>query len=429
MTPPRTIRLRRAALVLWPMVSCLAAALLVLLPSPATASGGAIGPLDTASPSDSPTGTDSGSPSPSDSPTPTPRPSSVPPAPPPPHHSPTPQRPHPHRTPGSRAPKRPHPKRKASPVSVLLRTVPALPGVRFSVDGRIFTADADGTVTVTLPHDFTQHTLALLTPTLTTADRRYAFSRWEGQRDPEQAYRTVVTGLPWRAPYAITAAFAEQCPVTPDFVDQQGTGLDVSSLASASVRSDAGQISTLPVRGTSWLTCALPVYVGGSLVDRPLGYRLQSLIAGGTDIVDAGRQSFTPATDPRPTFVGLYFDLTVTAHDALFGGDVGRRAVLTGPDRRPYAIEFSAGHTATFAHLPRGDYSLTVTGGSGITLAKPIRLSRDTASDVTVISGADLGAATATGGVLALTLPLVARHRRQWLRRLVRPGSREATHP
>jgi hypothetical protein len=310
---------------------------------------------------------------------------------------------------------------------VLLRTAPALPGIGFSVDGQTFTSGADGTVTVTLQHDFKQHTLALLTPASTAPGHQYAFDRWEGQRDPNQAYRTVVSGLPWRAPYAITAAFDEKCPVTPAFTDQHGAALNPATLDSATVRSDTGQVSTLPVRGTTWLTCSVPVYAGGTLTSRPLGYRLQSLMTGGTNIVDAGKQSFTPQTDPRPTFVGLYFNLTVTAHDAFFGGPAGRSVVLTGPDQRQHTAVFPAGRIATFTHLPRGDYSLSVTGGSGIALARPIRLSRDSSTDVAVVTGVDVGSTAASGALLAITLPLVARHRRDRLRRLVRPRLKETT--
>lgn len=433
MTPRGNLRhSRRAVIAIVPGLAALVGALLVLLPAPATASGaGSVTALDTTSASPGVSATDSTAPNPSPSSAP---PSSVPPSatPSPTVPEPTPPRPgpvqipvpHPHKILAPPQPARPHPKRKAWPVSVLLRTVPPLPGTRFSVDGKIFTAGADGTVAVSLEHDFTQHTLALLNPTLATADHRYAFYRWEGQRDPNQAFRTVVTGLPWRAPYAITAAFAEQCPVTPAFTDQHGAPLDVSALDSATVRSDTGQISALPVRGTSWLTCSLPVYAGGALVNRPLGYRLQSLMTGGTNVVDAGKQSFQPSTNPRPTFVGLYFNLTVTAHDALFGGATGRQALLTGPDHRQHAIAFPARHTATFVHLPRGDYSLTVSGTSGIALSKPIRLSRDSSADVAVVTGADLGSSAACGSVIAVSLPLVARHRRRWLSRFL--GSRLA---
>lgn len=437
MTPRNLSHSRRAVIAIVPSLAALAGALLVLLPAPATASGsGSFTALDSTSASPGASATDSAPPSsipssdpassapPSPPPTPTPSPTVPEPTPPRPGPVQIPAQPHPHRNPAPPQPARPHPKRKAWPVSVLLRTVPSLPGTRFSVDGKIFTAGVDGTVAVSLEHDFTQHTLALLTPTIATADHRYAFNRWEGQRDPNQAFRTVVTGLPWRAPYAITAAFAEQCPVTPAFTDQHGAPLDVSALDSATVRSDAGQISALPVRGTSWLTCSVPVYAGGALVTRPLGYRLQSLMTGGTNIVDAGKQSFQPSSNPRPTFVGLYFNLTVTAHDALFGGTTGRQALLTGPDHRQHAIAFPARHTATFVHLPRGDYSLTVSGTSGIALSKPIRLSRDSSADVAVVTGADLGSSAACGSVIAVSLPLVARHRRRRLSRFL--GSRLA---
>ncbi|HTJ67563.1 MAG TPA: hypothetical protein VL551_08555 [Actinospica sp.] len=324
------------------------------------------------------------------------------------------------------APRRPHPKRKPWPVSVVLRTVPPLAGVRFSVDGAIFTTGSDGTVAVTREHDFTPHTLALLTPQFALSTRHYAFARWSGQRDPDQTYRTVVTGLPWRAGYVITAAFTEQCPVTPSFTDQHGRPIDPALLASATVKSDTGQVSALPVRGTAWLTCTVAVYGNGALTTRPVVYRLQTLLTSATNIVDSGRQAFNPATVPKPIFVGYFYDLTVTAHDALFGGSSGGTVTVVGASGVRYRLGFDDSHTAVFRHLPRGDYTVSVAGG-GIGLSKTVRLSRDTGTDLQVVSAGDVGTGAGGGAAAALTLPLLARHRRDRLRRVLRRGKVEPT--
>ena len=422
---PTTARLASFALV--PAVAMLAAVLVTFAPAPAAASGGTasggtgssstgssstVTALDTGTPAAAtPTPSASATASPTATPTPPP---STPPSKPPttspkPKPPPQPARPHPHKAPA--LPKRQHPKRKQWPVSVDLRTVPALAGVRFSVDGHIYATGTDGTAVVTMQHDFAAHTLAVLTPTFATANRRYSFARWSGQRDPNQTYRTVVTGLPWRAGYAITAAFTQQCPVSPAFTDQHGTRLDPAILTSATLKSDAGQLSALPLRGTTWLECTTAIYSGGVLATRPIAYRLQSLIAAGTNIVDAGRQSFNPTANPNPTFAGYFYDLTVTAHDAFFGGTSGNAATVTGADGARHQAVFSPSHTALFKHLPRGDYTIGVTGG-GIGLSKGLRLSRDSSADLNVVSVGDLGAGAGGGGAFAVVLPLLARYRR-----------------
>src|SRR5581483_222292 len=187
-------------------------------------------------------------------------------------------------------------------------------------------------------------------------------------------------------------------------------------------------VSALPVRGTSWLTCAARVDRDRAGEPARAAHRQRADLAGVTNVVDSGKQSFRPSGNPRPTFVGLFYNLTVTAHDALFGGTTGRQAVLTGPDHRQHAVAFPQRHTATFSHLPRGDYSLTVSGSSGVALSKPIRLSRDSTADVAVVTGADLGSTAACGSVIAVALPLVARHRRRRLGRLLGSGFARLRH-
>jgi hypothetical protein len=416
--PPRK---RLAALVLAPAATGLAALLLLIAAFPAAALGSAptaspIGAATSApaspsaSPSAGPTPTRTPTPKPSKTKTPKPvktkRPPRV-----------RTVRPHPHKVPAT--PKRPHPKRKPWPVGVVLRTIPALAGVRFSVDGAVYTTGPDGTVVITREHDFAQHTLALLTPQLVLSGRHYGFARWSGQRDPDQTYRTVVTGLPWRAGYAVTAAFTEQCPVTPAFTDQHGVRIEPALLASATLKSDTGQLTPLAVHGTTWLACTTTAYGNGTLTTRPVGYRLQSLYASGTNIVDSGRQAFVPAKVRAPVFVGYFYDLTVTAHDALFGGSSGATALVLGPDGTSYRRPFGSAHAAVFKHLPRGDYTVSVTGG-GLGLSKTVRLSRDTGTDLQMVSAGDVGTGAGGGAAVALALPLLSRHRRSWLWRLLR---------
>ena len=57
------------------------------------------------------------------------------------------------------------------------------------------------------------------------------FLRWAGQRDPNQAFRPTVNGLPMRADYTVTASFATACPVSPRLVEENGTPLPTARSA------------------------------------------------------------------------------------------------------------------------------------------------------------------------------------------------------
>lgn len=316
-------------------------------------------------------------------------------------------RPHPHKHP------RPHPKRKPWPVDLVLRTVPALPGIALSLDGTDYRTGPQGTVTVTMEHDRTGHTLKLLTSTVSVRGHRYSFYRWTGQRDPAEAYQTTVTDLPWRADRTITVSFATECRVTPSFTDQNGARLDPASFSAVALRSQTGQTYDLSPLGASYLPCSAPLLDPAGPASDPIVYRLTDLTTQNTNVANDGQQAFAPVTDAHPVFTGYYYDLAVTAQDAFFGAKAGRDAVLTEPDGTRTRAAFSASGVADFVHLPRGTYSVAVGGGIG--LAKTVRVSRDLTTSLQLIDDTDLAAGTACGLLFVLVpfLPSILRRRRR----------------
>ncbi|MBC3840380.1 hypothetical protein GXW82_09580 [Streptacidiphilus sp. 4-A2] len=355
-----------------------------------------------------PTGTPTPSPttSPTSSPTPRPSPSPTRPHPhkssrPHPHKHPRPHphkhpRPHPHKHP------RPHPKRKPWPVTLVLRTVPPLPGVEFSLDGTRYTVGPQGTVSVTMEHDRTPHTLAVLSTNVDLGSHHYAFYRWTGQPWPDEAYQPTVTALPWRADHTIEVSFAAECKVTPSFTDQNGRAIAPASLSSVQVQSQTGQDYRLPLSGAAWLPCTAPTLTPSGPQSRPVSYRLKELVSEGANIANDGQESFTPVKDAHPILTGYYFNLAVQVQDAFLGGSAGRSVTLTLPDGRTAAARLDAAGQASFEHLPRASYSVSSTGG-GVAMAKTIRLSRDGTVALRMISDDDLGL-----GLLCLLLFLLA---------------------
>ena len=299
------------------------------------------------------------------------------------------------------------------PVTITVRTVPLLAGVRFTFDGKVMTTGGKGEASRTEPHNFSRHTLRLVDTGVSRGDRRYQFVRWAGQRDPDQAFRPTVHGLPMRANYTVTAAFAVRCPVTPRLTYQRGAPIDPARISRMTVRSDTGLAAALNPAGSTWLTCQTPIYRGSTIISHPLTYSVQSVEISGANVVHAGIERFQPASNSSPAIVGYFYDLTISAHDALFGSPTGSEAIVTLPNGLVRRVLLGTGHTAVLSNLPQGYYRVQVKAGASIVSAQGLRLSRDETVNLTAVSAADLAA---VGGALAVAvagLPLLSRARRR----------------
>ena len=276
------------------------------------------------------------------------------------------------------------------------------------------TSGPDGMAAHTDQHNFSRHTLRLLDRTIVRQDRQYRFARWAGQRDPDQAFRATVRGLPMRADYTITAAFSIWCPVTPRFADQHGRVLDPAQIAQVTVRSDTGQPASLRLSGDDLFHAPGPSPGAARCAAKTCSTRCRAswcpARTSSTRASSAGR-----LRTRAPTIVGYFHDLTITAHDALFGGGTGQEALVTP---RPYGVvaePFGPGHAATLSNLPQGSYQVRVKAGGAIVSAQTLRLSRDVTVDLTAVSPIDLVALG--GGLFAAVvgLPLLSGSRRRWV--------------
>ena len=307
----------------------------------------------------------------------------------------------------------PSPAVAVTEVTVTVRTAPRLAGVPFTFDGRTAVTGADGSARFTGAHDFAGHVLAVDDHGLGSEGRQFAFSRWAGQRDPDQAFRRTVQGLPLRRDYTVTAAFTARFRVTVRCVDQEGRAVPRERVPYVIVRSDTGHTQRLSVGLPVWLDGLLPVYRKSVLSSRKVGYALLSADAYGTNTVDAGRLRFQPASDQDVVLTTPFHDLTVSARDAVFGSAAGRAARVTLPDGSVREVPFGAGRTATLRDLPHGQYEVEVAGGRGLRAVQQVRLSRTQSMQLRVVSRADLALAAGTAGVLAAGLLLAGR----WMRR------------
>ena len=299
------------------------------------------------------------------------------------------------------------------PITITIRTVPSLPGVRFVFDGTPVVTGSQGSTSVTQQHNFSAHTLTLAQTQLSASDRRYTFVRWAGQRDPNQAFRATVQGLPMRADYTVTASFAVMCPVSPRLAQQNGAALPAARVSQITLRNNLGQPATLRPSGTTWLPCAWPVYRGSLLSSTDLQYSVQSMLVSGSNTVHVGVQRFTPSRTPNPRLTGYFYALTITAHDAIFGGAVGSYALLTMPDRTVRRVPLGPRHVATVSNLPQGDYQVQVKARGASVSAQTFRLSKDQTANLAAVTRGDI--ALVCGALVAglVGIPLLSRTRRR----------------
>lgn len=315
-----------------------------------------------------------------------------------------------------------HPRRQSWPITLTIQTLPALPHVQFRFDGRPVVTDASGEASYTEPHNFDQHTLTLLDTSIDTRGRHYHFARWAGERDAADAFRAAVNGLPMRADYTVTAAFTVQCPVRPRFTDQDGKALDPRRISRVTLKSSAGRQVNISATHPSWLDCAQPAYRDSMLTSNDMKYAAQAVMFAKANIVYAGVERFSPREQATPTFVGYFHDLTITAHDALFGDRIGSYALVRMPNRAVRRVALGRGHAVTLDHLPQGNYQIDVRAGGAIVSAGSFRLSRTKTVNLTAVSAPDL--ATVGGGLLLAGggLPLLTTTRRRRLLNHLRPG-------
>ncbi|HEY0167429.1 MAG TPA: hypothetical protein VGB75_10345 [Jatrophihabitans sp.] len=300
-----------------------------------------------------------------------------------------------------------------------LKTVPALAGVRFTVDGQPLVTGANGITTYTAQHDFASHRLSVISSSITTKEKRYEFHRWAGQRDPAQAFTRTVSGLPMRSNYVVTAAFTVQRSVLPRLIRQDGTALPPAEVQKITARSDNGAIVTMPPGKPTWLDEVRPAFLHSVLSAEPVTYSLQSVMVRDTNVVDAGRQRFTPASTNNPTFTTQFHDLVITGHDAIFKTKLGTSATVTFPDGVEQTVQLDAQHTAKLTNLPRGRYKVTLEAGRAVVGVQQFGLSKDKTADLIVITALDL--AILFGVLLAIAVALLVIGRQYWRRLASRP--------
>jgi len=169
----------------------------------------------------------------------------------------------------------------------------------------------------------------------------------------------------------------------------------------------------------------VPTFQKNLLYAQIVGYSVQSIIVHDTNTTDAGRQHFDVTKSSFPTLTAMFFDLTVTGRDSLFGWPLGSRATLQYPDGSTLTVNLGHRHRVVVANLPRGKYEVRLAAANSMIPTAKVQLSRTMAFEARAVTALDL-LTVLVSAMLAAVLLLVL-GRTDWAHRLLgrlRPSNR-----
>jgi hypothetical protein len=298
-----------------------------------------------------------------------------------------------------------------TPQLVVVETVPAIPGVVFSIDGHQFRSDVDGVARTMVPRPGLYRLAVESLPEVT--DARIEFVRWV----PGSFERGVEVRLPLST--AVQAGLSVTHRVWPSFVTTDGRPVATPKIDHVVVRGSTGEIHRGAGGDPLWLVATRPVRHVHGLTATSVNYRIESVQAGGSNVVNRGQQQFIPSRGDEWQIDVLFFSLTIGGRDAMFGFPLGSAVELKHPDGRITLHQFGEAGTATISDLPRGTYEARVIGASGLAPPAPVALSRSQQVDLVVLS--HLNIAVGLGAMITLALGLLLLGRPRILRTLLRP--------
>ncbi len=257
----------------------------------------------------------------------------------------------------------------------IIETVPAVAGVVLSVDGATVTTDQQGQARA--PVADVNHVADRLQLGGPDAAGGFQVSNMRVNRLPPGTVRVrhIVVALDVRRPVLLRFVDARGRPVPPSRItDVTFTAGSITTRLHGAELSAANSMAARQAtrEATGWQ-------------EVPITYTLRSVHLNGGEAVFNGRQRFQAATSGLWTISLAVFTLTVTAHDALFGSQLGSRMVITSPDGSTVPMELSSELPRTTPSLVRGLYTVRVESAVLAGRAS-VLVSRDERIDLRVVT-------------------------------------------
>lgn len=298
--------------------------------------------------------------------------------------------------------------RPGPPGKLTVVTVPPMAGARVSAEGRIAITNKHGRATLDVQN-------------WTKINGRFHVLTTRINHDTRvEKDRVVGTPSSGRGGQPLQVGLAVKRLISIDFADRGGQGVDTGRVSQLEMRSNTGEVlrlSTEDLRHPFWVNASRNQMTPEGLVSKDIYWRITVVTVDGAQAVNSSQQVFYPNKNQSWTVSLLFYRITLGGSDLLFGTDAGGGVLLKLPDGSTQQKDFGPGGVVTFDALPRGSYYVTVYG-AGMTIARPMSISKDQAVDVEVISYLDMY--VVAGVMIFLMLSLVMVGRRQRIGTMVR---------
>ena len=287
------------------------------------------------------------------------------------------------------------------PSIVEVQTLPALPGIKFSLGGQIFTSDANGIARVGVSKVGTYH-LEVLPMTFTGPDFQADFSRWGDQTF--LSYRDVTVPNT----HLLQAGFDVSFLVGHNFTNLQGSPVDPSLITSITLKGSNGKVLTFNDNEPHWLQSNRVVRLG-TFQETKILYSVANVQMKGSNVVSNAQQRFYAHANDDWTINLLLYTANFTARDMLFNFPIQSKISLEFPNGQIQDLSFGKDAIYTAGGLPRGNYRATALGSWGLAPSTPIALSRNQKVDLQVLSYLDMIIVFTLGLSLVLGLLFIGR--------------------
>jgi hypothetical protein len=303
------------------------------------------------------------------------------------------------------------------PAAIQIQTLPALPGLKFSLGNVTASTGPDGVAAIPIPASGTYKLTADLNPDASVAPAvKASFVRWADGISTVD--RTIVVDGP--ASYVIGLRVASQARI--EYVDMEGRAVDPALVQSARFgAADGTEVDLSPQTGASqaWWTATTAAAPGNVMTATPVSYRALSVKVHGAEVLAPDQPAWMPGGGATWTIRLLVYGLTVRTQDALFGAPISGLVHLSLPDGSSIDAPVHADGTATFTELPAGRYNLSLDSAGPSQLGHmAISVSGSESETLRAVTFVDLLLAIALGlGMGLLGLLAIARVRRAIRRR------------
>lgn len=276
---------------------------------------------------------------------------------------------------------------EVAPYELTVQTVPALPGMGFTLDGEPFEADAAGVASI--PVDTAgDHVLVALASDYHVGGRQAQFARWSVN---DEYASQVTVSVPKDG--VVQAGFDVYQLASQVFVDPSGGPVEPDRITSFTVRSSLGQVLTFPDGNERVYKASRVVRRSSGLESVDIRYNVTDVQVDGSNVVNAGQQQFYVTSNATWRISLLLFSARIQPKDALFGFTAGTSVEVIYPSGKSEVVKAGDDGIVVIPWLARGIYRVVVADAPGWAPAMPVALSRDQEVELRVVSYLDMGLA------------------------------------